>query len=73
LPLALDDESLNAIKTAATPLRPHQRDLYLKIVTRLLEQTETVGAGAVARVARSVQRKILNGEIKVVRKRAAGA
>jgi hypothetical protein len=72
LPLALDDESLDALKTAAAPLRPWQRDLFLKIVARLLEQVEPLGAGAVARVARSVQRRILRGEIKVVRGRTAG-
>jgi hypothetical protein len=73
----LDDESLDALKTAATPLAPWQRDLFLKTVARELGQASDAqnGAGTVAKVARAVQKRILDGALKpprAKRERATG-
>jgi hypothetical protein len=66
-PIALDDEALTALRSAAAPLAPWQRNLFLKLVAHELEQVETIGAGVVDRVAKTVQRRILRGDIKPAR------
>jgi hypothetical protein len=66
-PVSLSDEELRTVQTAATPLARWQRDRFLKDVARELERHEEIGAGVVARVARSVQRRILDGSDKAAR------
>jgi hypothetical protein len=68
-PLTLDDQSLEVLKTAASPLPVWKRKEFLHAVARELEQVETIGAGTVSRIAQSVQKRILRGESSTKRMR----
>jgi hypothetical protein len=67
-PLSLDDQDMETIRTLAAPLVPWQRDRFLKEVARELERHEKeLGPGVIARVARSVQKRILDGSDRAAR------
>jgi hypothetical protein len=72
LPISLDDAELAVIKTCATPLRPWQRDRFLKTVARELERhSGELGPGVISRIARSAQQQILNGGSAALERAAA--
>jgi hypothetical protein len=56
-PLALTDEQMNAVMRGAAPLRPQDRDAYLRQVAEQLRGQEPLGDGLVGRVVRDVQRR----------------
>jgi hypothetical protein len=56
-PLALTDEQMSAVMRGAAPLRPQDRDAYLRQVAEQLRGQEPLGDGVVGRVVRDVQRK----------------
>jgi len=57
--LALTDDQLLAIQQHAEPLRPQDRDAYLRKVAALLDGCE-IGDGAVHRAARLAQREFFD-------------
>jgi hypothetical protein len=69
--LSLNNEEMEAIKTLAAPLALWQRDRFLKDVARELERhNKEIGPGLVAKIARSAQRRILDGSDKAARANA---
>jgi hypothetical protein len=56
-PLALSDDDLSAIMRAAAPLRPHERDGFLRDIANEISKLPAVGPGALHRVITLVQRK----------------
>jgi len=60
-PLALSDEQLDAIMLAAKPLRPHDRDPFLReVVAALTNGGGLVGDGDVNRAVRAAQRRFFD-------------
>jgi len=58
MPLALSDEQLDAILLGAKPLRPHDRDLFLReVVDALANGGGPVGDGDVNRAIRAAQKR----------------
>lgn len=60
MPLALTDDELAAIMSAAAPLQPHQRSQFLRDVVAELAKYEVVGPGIIGRVTAKLQREHLN-------------
>lgn len=50
----LSDEELAVVMTAASPLDPGQRGVFLELVAAALRPHEVLGPGLVARVCRGV-------------------
>jgi hypothetical protein len=59
--ISFSDHELAALRTAATPLSPEQRDRFLRDVANELGHCREIGPGVVARVATAVQRRLVNG------------
>jgi hypothetical protein len=57
MPLSLSDDELSAVRRAAAPVHPQQRDAFLKALASELEQHPVVGPGLVHRLAADVQRR----------------
>jgi hypothetical protein len=56
--LALSDDELQIVLTAAKPLQAHQRAAFLEeIATELAKHGGVVGPGLVSRLAREIQRR----------------
>ena len=60
--LSFDDQELAALRTAATPLSPWQRNQFLKDVAHELGRCREIGPDTVARVATVVQHRLTNGD-----------
>jgi hypothetical protein len=56
MPLSLNDDEYNAVQAAAAPIRPLQRDAFLKALAVELERHPVVGPGLVHRVAAELQK-----------------
>jgi hypothetical protein len=59
--LALSDDELQIVMSAAAPIRPHARDAFLRDVAAELAKFEEIGPGIIGRVAAKIQRQHLNG------------
>jgi hypothetical protein len=57
MPIALTDSELDAIMTAARPLQPRDRNLFLQHVAQAIAALPERGDGSVARAIRSVWRQ----------------
>jgi hypothetical protein len=58
-PLALTDDQLSTIMTAAGPLHPAIRGLYLERVAEQLRDHRVIGDGLIGRITKQVQRQFL--------------
>jgi len=54
--LALTDAELSAVRRAAAPVHPRQRDAFLKALASELEQHPVVGPGLVHRLCADLQK-----------------
>jgi hypothetical protein len=59
MPLRLSDDEYNAVRAAAAPIHPLQRDAFLKAPATELERQPVVGPGLVHRLAADLQRKFV--------------
>ena len=59
-PLALTDDQLTAILHGAQPLRPHDRDAFLREVADALATVNEIGDGSVAKAIRAAQKKFFD-------------
>jgi hypothetical protein len=64
-PIPLDDESYAIVQNATQPLPPNMRGAFLRALTKQLQKHEreigAIGAGVVARLAASLQKRYLSG------------
>lgn len=58
--LALSDDELQIVMSAAAPIRPADRDQFLRDCASELSKFEVIGPGIIARVAAKVQREHMN-------------
>jgi hypothetical protein len=58
--LALSDDELRAVMSAAAPLPPHQRDAFLRDVAAELAKHLEIGPGVIGRVCSRLQREHIN-------------
>ena len=56
MPLSLSGAEYDAVKAAAAPIHPQQRDAFLKALAVELERYPVVGRGVVHRVAAELQK-----------------
>jgi hypothetical protein len=56
MPLSLSDDEYNAVRAAAAPIHPLQRDAFLKALAVELERHPVVGPGVVHRAAAVLQK-----------------
>ena len=56
-PIALSDDQLSAIMSAARPLAPWQRDGFLRDIAEELVKLPEIGSGALHRIITTVQRR----------------
>jgi hypothetical protein len=56
MPLSLSDDEYNAVRAAAAPIHPLQRDAFLKALAVELERHPVVGPGVVHRAAADLQK-----------------
>ncbi len=56
MPLSLDDDELATVMSAAVPIRPRDRDQFLRAVTSELAKHVEIGPGIVGRVVAKIQR-----------------
>jgi hypothetical protein len=71
--LALSDDELQIVMTAAAPLQPHQRSAFLADVAAELSRYEVIGVGVVSRVAAKLQRAHLNAPSRLAERGGCGA
>jgi hypothetical protein len=60
LPLALNDDELQIIMSAAKPIHPRERDQFLRDVAVELARYPELGSGIVGRVTAKIQREHLH-------------
>lgn len=60
MPLSLNDDELAAVMSAAVPIRPRDRDQFLRAVTSELAKHVGIGPGIIGRVCSTLQRQHLN-------------
>jgi len=58
--IALDDEEMAAVVSAARPLQPKHRSEFLAAVAAELERQQQRGPGAVYRACRDLQKRFFN-------------
>ena len=56
MPLSLSDDEYNAVRAAAAPIHPLQRDAFLEALAIELERHPVVGPGVVHRAAAALQK-----------------
>jgi hypothetical protein len=59
MPLALTDDEYAAVRAAAAPIHPLQRDDFLRALAGELERHPVVGPGLVHRLAADLQRQFV--------------
>ena len=60
MPLALSDDELDAVMTAAQPLKPCDRDPFLRALAQELSHYQQLGPGLINKVARNLQRQFFD-------------
>ena len=57
MPLKLSDAELTAVMDACQPLRPYDRDPFLRALAQELGREPQLGPGVIHRVAKNLQRQ----------------
>ena len=56
MPISLNDDELKVVLAAAAPLRPGDRDPFLRALAQELSRHQQLGPGLIARIAKDLQR-----------------
>jgi hypothetical protein len=77
MPLALNDDEMNAVQAAAAPIHPLQRDAFLKALAAELEKHTVIGPGGCASLrggaAGPIRRRGARGNVALGRAASQGA